>query len=645
MISFDWLSMSEISDLISGASYRINSESLPALGVGGFTSSPALATVASQYASYLTGHPGSLATATASLVAEIDFLHSTLGSLADALRCQEENSAEAFDRTTRVTQGPAECRVFTMSTRNDVPVTDLGYIPPVAAAEAASQLKALTAMFVGDDSSILAASGHWMSTGARITAAVESLQRAAAILAATTRGSAFENATASIESTVARGTVIAANAVAMGRAMAELPPIRTAALTRLLSLEAEAEARTAAVAATAALDPAAAVAGKAAAEAATRADVTAFVTGFLQPALDTARPPVTNLGTEPVGHHGGGMLGTGTPESTNLSAMPTTVSAGVAADGHTATVMPYTRDVPQAGNPGTMTAGAHTGNLEPRGITPVNGNGTTGTPGGHLSPPTVSPQTTGQDGRSTVVPSGTRPTTPPAPLDRTTAPATTVNTATAGTRGTAGTTTTPVTPATGSPGGAGQYNPGVVPGQRGNSPSTTGTNNGMNRVTQPLLPRALAGAGHTAPVNGGTTTTPGNGSAPRNNPVGAGALSTARRPVSVTPGTAVSAPGTPTPGTPPHAAAGHGTAPAPGVPGAPGTSGNRQPGPAGGPGAVGTGTPVTGTRAGRQPSTSPFTATGRTSGRKGRNRKDPVRTYFLKQFLGRDTGTVKPVIR
>ena len=170
MFKFDIDSLVTVRTIIRESGLGLSFDNQSTLGVGGFTSSPALATVASQYASYLTGHPGSLATATASLMAEIDFLHSTLGSLTDALRCQEENSAEAFDRTTRVTQGPAECRVFTMSTRNDVPVTDLGYIPPVAAAEAASQLKALTAMFVGDDSSILAASGHWMSTGARITA-------------------------------------------------------------------------------------------------------------------------------------------------------------------------------------------------------------------------------------------------------------------------------------------------------------------------------------------------------------------------------------------------------------------------------------------------------------------------------------------
>ncbi|NWO08525.1 MAG: hypothetical protein HLX50_23300, partial [Alteromonadaceae bacterium] len=156
-----------------------------------FTTSPALGAVAAQYASYLGGHPGSLLVATNAATTNVQWLHDSLAPLIRALTEQEYLSVDAFTGMLNFTDAPEKEVQFGMPPRPEIPVLDLAYVPPVAAVEAATPLKALTAMFAGDDSGILAASESWASASPRIPQASEPLQSAAAIPPGNPEGKPF----------------------------------------------------------------------------------------------------------------------------------------------------------------------------------------------------------------------------------------------------------------------------------------------------------------------------------------------------------------------------------------------------------------------------------------------------------------------
>lgn len=588
----------------------------PAVNVPGFTTSPALGAVATQYASYLTGHPGSLPVAMSSLMANIKFLHGSMTKFAGVLQVQESLSADAFGQDMDLSKLPTEIRDFVLPDRFNIPILDFGYLSPTATVEAGTPLEALIPMFAGDDSGILAAAAAWTSAGTRITAAVESLQQAAGTLAATTQGEAFTAAATAIEATVAQGTIMAANATAMGAAMTELPPIRATVHARLLAMEAEAQEREAAARATDVVQPGASGAALAAAKLATQAEVASFVTGYLQPALEAARPPVMNLGVEVTGHTGGGTLTTGASGVQAAGQTATQVSGGVSANGQTLATAQYSQSPQQPAQFSAATGpAAQASEVARQATSPAGG----ATPTGQGTPVGRSTQATPQAGQfAGAAPAGTRA---PAPGNSVTGPGGGVG-APGNSGSTVGRTQTSPTTTAGSLSTPGQ---GTSAGTQSGSARSAGqvatrTRTGVGNVQQPLLPRVLSpggagGAGGTGSGTGvpGARGGTGSGSAP-------GGAGTGRGPATAVPGTGGMMGGGSGAGG--SGKAGSGTARG----GVGGTGG------AGGAGAGG--------KNGRQ-SASPFT-----SGKgRGKSKKDLVKEYFRRQFLGEEPQTVKTVIR
>ncbi|AGP30395.1 hypothetical protein A606_03720 [Corynebacterium terpenotabidum Y-11] len=585
MFRFDIDSVIESGFRICEAGAYLSTSRNSTVSVASFTTSPALGAVATQYASYLGAHPGSLAVATQAVMSNITFLHESITRMAEALQCQEEGAAASFfaEPMKQFSVLPMEYGMFRFPIRQDVPILDLGYAPPVAAVEAGTPLKALVAMFAGSDGAIIAAAEAWTAAGRRVSEAAESLARAGAILADTTEGDAFTTAQAAIADTVAQATVIATNATAMGTGMAELAPIRATAHAQLVAMEAEAEAQKAAITAAGVSNPAAAAAAPAAlaaAEAETQAQVAVFVSSYLQPALDTARPVVNNLGVEVAGHSGGGVLQTGASGVQGLGDVATQVSGGVTASGQTAAAQQYAQVAQTTGQVGnTPGAAAQVSQAGQLGQT-VSG------PGGAVGPVSGGPSGAGGLGRA-----GQTVTSPAGMGGTPGAGATTngLNGVNAGGMGTASSMRGTANGGVGSPGGGG----GASGGMRSGS------------VPQPLLPRGMS----TSMVGPGTGTGPGAGTG--------------------------SGPGTGT-GSGAGASGGGVRGGSPAMMG--GMAGAGAGAGAGGRGGAG------GQRAASSVSSSaatPFTAT---TG-KGKSKRDIVKEYFRRQFLGEEPQTVKTVIR
>lgn len=418
-----------------------------------FTTSPALGAVAAQYASYLGGHPGSLLVATNAATTNVQWLHDSLAPLIRALTEQEYLSVDAFTGMLNFTDAPEKEVQFGMPPRPEIPVLDLAYVPPVAAVEAATPLKALTAMFAGDDSGIIAASESWASASKRMLQASESLQSAAAILAGSTEGSAFHMAERAITTVSTQCATVAANSTAMASSMLQLPPIRAAAHAQLIAMEAELAAEAAAAGAATGGTGAAAVAAK------SQAQVAAFVAGYLQPALDTARPMVTNLSVPVANHTGGGSLHAGGADTLAAQEAIAQVAGGTTTPGATQAAAQPNGATPQTGQVGTAPAGATQ-------AAPV-GNTVTGPAGAVHGTPGAAQAAT---------PASVTPVRPGAP--------------TAGGQGVG--TGRPAMTTTGPQGGTRG-----VPG----------------RVPQPLLPRAMTGVGTGVPSAG-----PGAGTGPHTGP-------------------------------------------------------------------------------------------------------------------------------
>lgn len=614
-------SMTAVVQTISQATVALTYGSMPTINVANFTTSPALGVVATQYASYLAGHPGSLPVATASLSANIEFLHTSMDQLAKTLQRQEEISAEAFSQGPSVLKFPTDVMAFTLPDRLNIPILDLGYLSPMVTTESAAALEALIAMFAGDDSGILMAAESWTTAGACITAAVDSLQQAAGILTATTEGTAFTAATTAIEATVAQGAVIAANATAMGAAMTELPLIRAAAHTRLLAMEAEAQERQAAARATDMVQPGASGAALAAAEVTTRAEVAAFVTGFLQPALEAARPPVMNLGVEVTGHNGGGTLSTGATGVLPSTQVVTEVSGGVSANGQTLATAQYSQS-PQQPAQLSAVAGpaAQASEVTRQATSPAGGStpaGVQNTPAGQAAqaaPQAGQPAGTG--------PAGTRASAPGTgvvgPYSGTGSPG--PGRSAGGPQGP--TTTAGVLQRPGTGAGVGVVAGSPASGTGGIGPvSRSGPRLRGGGAPQPLLPRSLSMGGPGAGAGGsGTLGTGGPGST-------GGPLT--GRGVAGVPGSV---------GTGGMTGGGAGGVTGSAVHGGARTGGMTGVGGMGGAG--GAGGAAAGGKNGRQ-SPSPFTAT---TG-KGKSKRDLVKEYFRRQFLGEEPQTVKTVIR
>lgn len=406
-----------------------------------FTTSPSLGAVATQYAAYLGGHPGSLVVATQAATTNVQWLHDSLVPLISALTEQEYLSVDAFTGMLSFTESPEEEVRFGMPPRPDVPVLDLAYVPPVAAIEAATPLNALTAMFAGDDSGIIAASESWAAASRRMLQASESLQSAAAVLSGTTEGTAFFMAERAITTISTQCATVAANSTAMASSMLQLPPIRATAHAQLIAMEAE-------IAAEAAVSGAATGgAGAAAVAAKSQAQVAAFVSGYLQPALDTAKPMVTNLAVPVTAHTGGGALHSGGASTMAAQEVISQVAGGASAPGVTQAAAQPTAATPQTGHVGTTPAG-----------------------GAQAAP--VGQTATGPAGGTPALPGGAHATAP----------------ASAGVgRPTAATGTPGPVPANARPGQA------TIPPQGG-------PRNAPGRVTQPLLPRGVGATGPGSPT-------------------------------------------------------------------------------------------------------------------------------------------------
>ena len=509
------------------------------------------------------------------MLENVNFLHESMTSLLEAIEAQEAGASEAFFNDPAVAGMKArqlEQGTLILPTRKEVPILDLAYTPPVAAIEAGTEIKALLAMFTGEDSSILMASDAWIRGGKRLATAAKTLQSASATLAANTEGEAFVTMQTTISEVVAQGTIIAANATAMGTSMLQLPEIRATAHATLTAMVAEAETRKTAATVAAAATPggaAAAAVTMAAVEAETQAEVAAFVSSYLQPALDIARPTVSNLGVEVVGHNGGGTLTTGTTGTQAMGDVATQVSGGAQAAGQTMATQQATQVAQQAGQvANTTTAATPAAPLGKASTTPAGG----AAPGGGT-------------------PTGTA-------MQRSAA------TAPAGGAQAAGGGTTAASPLTGQNRSTG-------------SPTTagTGTRTGTGTVAQPLLPRSLSMGG-----TGGQGRAGGMGGS---GGPGAGGPGTTGR---------TGVPGAGVPGGTMGVAPGGGAARG----GAGGMHGmGMGPGMAGAGGGAGAG--------GRQgaASSTPFAA----GDGKKKSKRDMIKDYFRRQFMGEEPQTVRTVIR
>lgn len=549
-----------------------------AVVTGAFTTSPALGAVAAQYAGFLGGHPGSLEVATKSMIVNTDFLWESMLRLTEAVEAQEAGASEAFFNDPAVAGMKArqlEQGTLILPTRKDVPILDLAYTPPVAAIEAGTEIKALLAMFTGEDSSIIMASDAWIRGGKRLATAAKTLQSASATLAANTEGEAFVTMQTTIGEVVAQGTIIAANATAMGTSMLQLPEIRATAHATLTAMVAEAETRKTAATVAAAATPggaAAAAVTMATVEAETQAEVAAFVSSYLQPALDIARPTVSNLGVEVVGHNGGGTLTTGTTGTQAMGDVATQVSGGAQAAGQTLATQQATQVAQQAGQVANTTTAA----------TPAAPLGRASTaPAGAAAPPGGTPMGTAMQRSAATAPAG-------------------------GVQ-TAGGGTSAASPLTG------QNRTVSSPTMAG-----TGTRTGTGTVAQPLLPRSLSMGGSGGTGGQGRVGGVGGSGGP-----GAGGPGTTGRtgvPGAGVPGGAIG--GVPAGGAARGGAGGmHGMGMGPGMAGAGGGAG------AGG-------------KQGAASST-PFAA----GDGKKKSKRDMIKDYFRRQFMGEEPQTVRTVIR
>lgn len=272
--------------------------------------------------------------------------------------------------------------------------------------------------------------------------------------------------------------------------MLELPSIRATSQVMLAEIQARAAVEKTAVAVAAAASPAgaaAAPAALAAAEAKEKAEVAAFVSSFLQPALDIARPTVSNLGAEVVGHSGGGALATGAGAVQSLGDAATQVSGGVQAAGQTLAVQPVTQTVQQVGQVANATGpvgqGVSAGQVGQMVTSPAGGVPVGGAPGKASGAP---------------MPGNTMTTPPEGSQHRATEP------------------------------GRQRRRVRAVPVLSGSQVGPTRT--GMGTVAQPLLPRGVAGAVPGAPGAGTPGSGPGGGAGPATGvPGGVGAGGTAPR--------------------------------------------------------------------------------------------------------------------
>lgn len=390
LFKFDVEVIFEAIKKVNEASVNLLYRDQAALSLLSFTTSPALGSVAGQYLGFLGTHPGSLAVATQSVLGNIDFLHTSLSQFAEALQQQESASASALSAGRGLNGTDSARTVMSMPPRQSVPVSDLGYLPPSVIVEAGAPVEALVSMFTGGDGVIIAAAQTWQAAATRLSAAADALESAETWLAGANSGAAFDAACAVIADTAGQARVIAANAVTMGESMGQLPGVRAGALARVLAINEELQVARTAVVASGVANPAGVAAGMAGLEARERAEVAGFVSGFLQPALDTVRPVVSNLGDEVVGHSGGGQL----------VAAATSVSGWDAA---ASSVSPITQVSQAAPSVGQIPGGAGSGQVTGSGVVEQAVGASAQGTGTGVS---ATPQLTGMRGAPTAVSTG-----------------------------------------------------------------------------------------------------------------------------------------------------------------------------------------------------------------------------------------------
>ena len=270
-----------------------------------FSSAPSLEGVFAQHSSFWIGQSGSMDKVVSGLQADAAWLVEAFAAHTSAFDLQESLSSRSF----ALSQLRGHFDVFgahrevdeaqlgdvRMPTRNFQPIDNLLYTTPVTAVEASTPLPALIAMFSGDDSAPLAEAKKWESAGHQMESAMAELHMASSDLGAVAHGASFDAARDAIGDVITLGRTVAANAKAMSRSVATLPEIRA---TNLAALEAI-QANTALIP-----EPAERLAAE-------QAAVATFVSSHLQPSLELARPPVSNMGIPIVGHYGGDVLHVG----------------------------------------------------------------------------------------------------------------------------------------------------------------------------------------------------------------------------------------------------------------------------------------------------------------------------------------------
>ena len=258
----------------------------------GFTKVPSLSGAFTQHASFWSGQPGDAITAITKLNDDLDWSGTMLGSVADALRLQEETTSKAFDNFDIAANERGVGSFSCFQPRDTEPFKNLNYLHPASIVEPMYSVKLMIALIQDSDAAPIAAAEKWRGTAAELRAVAEQLMATSSGLGARNKGRAFDEARNAIEDFAKRSRTVSANAALMGESAAQFPIVRQKNLEELVEIAAKVTAANAASPGSGAILEV--------------EEMARFVSTHLQPSLELLKPPVHNFGVPVVGHNGGG---------------------------------------------------------------------------------------------------------------------------------------------------------------------------------------------------------------------------------------------------------------------------------------------------------------------------------------------------
>ena len=258
----------------------------------GYTKVPSLSGAFTQHASFWSGQPGDAITAITKLNDDLDWSGTMLGSVADALRLQEETTSKAFDNFDIAANERGVGSFSCFQPRDTEPFKNLNYLHPASIVEPMYSVKLMIALIQDSDAAPIAAAEKWRDTAAELRAVAEQLMATSSGLGANNKGRAFDEARNAIEDFAKRSRTVSANAALMGESAAQFPSVRQKNLEELVEIAAKVAAANAA--------------SPGSGEILEAEEMARFVSTHLQPSLELLKPPVHNFGVPVVGHNGGG---------------------------------------------------------------------------------------------------------------------------------------------------------------------------------------------------------------------------------------------------------------------------------------------------------------------------------------------------